>query len=130
LDEFVARLVADDLAHHISERLVIIDEQHALVAAGLGRPRGLAGIAERDRDAKREDGTLANDTFDAQVAAEQPGQGARQRQAEAGAFDLLLQPRLDLGELFENPLLIRWRDADSGVADRKADRAGVGIAAR
>jgi hypothetical protein len=41
----------------------------------------------------------------------------RQSQAEPGAFHLLGR-RPHLAELLEDGLLVLWRDADSGVADR------------
>ena len=61
---------------------------------------------------------------DGQRAAEQLGQPARQRQAEAGAAHLPLQPMLELRELLEDPRLILRRDADAGVGDAERHHRG------
>src|SRR6185437_8877937 len=121
LDEFILRLVADNLPQHVAERLVVVDQQYALAAVALRGDAFPVRVAEQSRYFEGEDRALSRNTFHLQVTAQQPRQRARQRQAEAGALQLLLQPRLDLRELLEDALVIFLGDTDAGVAHTEED---------
>ena len=59
--------------------------------------------------------------LDRHAAAEQLGELAAERQAEAGALHATLERAVDLRELLEDALLVLGGDADAGVGDRERD---------
>ena len=79
--------------------------------ATIGGSNPGAVIGTRSQNVEPSPGAL----LDADGAAEQLGQPLRQRQPEARAAHLGLQPVRHLAELVEEPRLVRLRDADAGV---------------
>ena len=61
---------------------------------------------------------------DAQVATEQAGDLARDREAEAGAAVLAARRAVRLLERLEDQALLVLRDADAGIRDRERDDVG------
>src|SRR5262245_36989245 len=84
-------------------------------SAHCGERVGVEPARGRERDDRA--GSLAGRAFEAQVAAVQPRQAARQGQAEARAVELAVQRRVHLHERLQHALEIALRDADAVVAD-------------
>src|SRR6202008_454166 len=69
------------------------------------------------RQGQREDAALARRALHLDVAAEQPRQIARDRQAEPGAAVLAVRAAVGLTEGLEDDLALVLGDADARVAD-------------
>ena len=89
--------------------------------ASAARPSCAVGPGVVQRQVQRERAALAVDAGQPDLAAEQHGQLAADRQAQAGAAVLARGAGVGLLEgLEDQPLLLR-RDADAGVLDREGD---------
>jgi hypothetical protein len=89
---------------------------------GAGPPAAEAG-ARRQRQRKRRTGPRL--ALDLQRAAEQCSKPSAERQAQSRTFDARLQRAFDLGEFFEDALLVLGRDANTRVAHPNAEAASV-----
>jgi hypothetical protein len=95
------------------------------------RPGGrLAGLEVGQRlrlEGQAEGAAGAGRALDAELAAEQPGEAARDGQAEAGAPETLGDLGAGLGEAVEDARLRLGRDANAGVGDldRQAHASGA-----
>src|SRR6185503_20542147 len=81
----------------------------------------LAGRAVIERQVEREGAALPRRARDADLAAEQAGELAADRQAEPRAAVLAAGRAVGLLEGFENEPLLVGRDADAGVHHRERD---------
>src|SRR5262245_4492337 len=91
-------------------------------AMGPSAPTGHTGLDRRlvdSRHGELEARACPGLALQLDAAPQQGGQLARQREAQAGAGDPLLQRVIHLLELLEDPLLVLRRDADAGVAHRQ-----------
>src|SRR5689334_20952722 len=80
-------------------------------------------------DAHRENGARAERTRQRELAAEELGQLARERQSQSGARGAPLERALELGELLEDALLVLGSNADAGIGDHEGDPT-VGLTRR
>ena len=106
------------------------DRQCARVDCPARGGAGTADVVDRSGSSAVNVEPDARRALDRDAAAEQLGQLAAQRQAEAGALDAALQRAVDLRELLEDPLLVLGRDADAGVGHRERHGVAVRGAAR
>src|SRR5690606_26418394 len=91
----------------------------ALTASSRGLGRRLLPLRlELHRQPQRKGGAAAGLALERDLAAEQPRDRAADGEAEAGAGRLAR--RREARELLEDPLLLRARDAGSGVRDGDA----------
>ena len=102
---------------------IVVDQQHGERSDGasrLDRRRRLRGARERHRELERAAG--AGRALDRELAAHQPREPARDRQAQTGAAEAARDAVVGLHEILEDALVHRRRDADAGVADRDAQQ--------